>query len=92
MQDTLSDEKEFSGLIIGGADAALLLRVCNFHVAASRSHCLVQGMSPWQHPESNKITRVWPAVTCKATSLLIHHSIFPDHARSYFPLLVLKVS
>jgi hypothetical protein len=53
MQGTLSDEKEFSGLIIGGADAALLLRVCDFHVAASRwpattvsSHCLVQGMSP----------------------------------------------
>jgi hypothetical protein len=27
MQDTLSDEKEFSGLIISGANAALLLRV-----------------------------------------------------------------
>jgi hypothetical protein len=54
MQDTLSDEKEFTGSIIGGADAALLLRVCEFHVAASRwpatmvlkEYCLVQGMSP----------------------------------------------
>jgi hypothetical protein len=54
MQDTLSDKKEFSGSIIGGANAALLLQVCEFHVAASHwpatmvsKHCLVQAMSPW---------------------------------------------
>jgi hypothetical protein len=52
MQDTLFDEKEFTGLIIGSADAALLLRVCKFDVVAScwpvtmSKHCLVQGMSP----------------------------------------------
>jgi hypothetical protein len=35
MQDTLSDKKEFSGLIIGSADAALLLRVCDLVVPQS---------------------------------------------------------
>jgi hypothetical protein len=55
MQDTSSDEKEFTGLIIGGADAALLLQVSRGGISLAASHWpammvsklfFVQGMSP----------------------------------------------
>jgi hypothetical protein len=53
MQDTSSDEKEFTGLIIGGANAALLLQVSHGSIMLScwpltsvSKRYLVQGMLP----------------------------------------------
>jgi hypothetical protein len=46
------------------------------HLAGPRRGCQNIVLFKVCHPESNKITRVWPAIACKETSLLIHPSFF----------------